>query len=42
MPGRAGTNAGDKDSETLRLPFETSSIEGLSEWASGLGRWLFV
>lgn len=35
-------SVGDKEAETLCAPFKTTSIDHLSEWASGLGRWLYV
>lgn len=30
------------EAEMLRVSFETSSVEGLTEWANGLGKWLYV
>lgn len=35
---------GDKEDNVmaLRAAFETSSLETLTEWANGLGRWLYV
>ena len=36
------TPRGAEGVETLRAPFETIPTDGLSEWANGQGRWLYV